>query len=102
MLELVLVLLAENACSLLSLGNQIVRSGHIIKLVPKYVVFALFNVNAIVSVQDFHNLIVNLNCILANNDATLFLGLHLVVPRVVSNVFDCETLCWVWIQYHCN
>lgn len=90
--ELVFVLLSEDACSLLSFGNKVVRSGQIVEFVPLDIVFASFDVNLVVLVEKLHDVHVDWNRVLTYNYAILFIWIHLVVPWMASDVFNCSPL----------
>lgn len=96
-LELVLVLLSENACSFLPLRYQVITGCQVIKLVPQKVLSAFFEVDVVVTVEQVHDVLVDWNWIPANKDSFLLKWLDLIVPRVRSNVFNSVPLRGIWV-----
>lgn len=96
--ELVFVLLTEDAGSLLSLRNQVVRRGVVVESVSLHVRLALFHVDIVVlfeQLEDFRN---HGDDVAAHDDALLLVRLNLVVPRMGSDVFDGEPLGGIRVQ----
>mmetsp|Transcript_4429 Transcript_4429/g.6517 ORF Transcript_4429/g.6517 Transcript_4429/m.6517 type:complete len:268 (-) Transcript_4429:901-1704(-) len=98
-LQLVLVLLSKDSCSFLPLGNQVIGGSEVVELVLLEVGLALLDVEVVVLFEQIQNLRSNRNLIPAHNDAALLCGLHLVIPRMSSDVLDTESLSRIWVQY---
>lgn len=99
LLEFVFVLLSEDASPFLPLGDEVVRRGQVVELVSANVILALLQVNLVVALQQLHDLGVDWNFVLADDDALLLIGSNLVVPRVFADVLDGVALGRVRIQY---
>ena len=97
LLKLVFILLSENASSLLSLRDEVVRSCQVVELVPNDAVRALFRIYAIVFYEKVHDIFVDRDWVLADYDALFFNRSYLIVPWMISDILDCITLRWVWI-----
>ena len=98
LLEFILILLSKNTCSLLPLGYKIVRRSRIIKPILFEIRFTLLKVDVIVSVEKVHYFWIYWDLVSANDYSLLFIGLHLIIPRMISNVFDVKSLSGIRVQ----
>ena len=98
LLEFILVLLPEYPSSFLPLWYQIIACRRIIELVPWDIRFTFLNVDIIISVKKFHDILLDWNRILADDGSWFLFWFYLLIPRVLSYVFDRESLGWIWIE----
>lgn len=96
--ELILVLLPEYTSSFLPLGYQIIARGQVVKSVLQEVFLTFLDVDLIVSIQEFQNVLLYWYGIFADDSSCFFFWFYLLVPWVVSDVFDCESFRRVWVQ----
>jgi hypothetical protein len=98
LLELVLVLLPEDAGPLLPFGNEVVGGGQVVEPVLLDVQLALLDVDLVVFVEQLHDLRVDGDRVLPYDDSFLLVWLRLVVPRMSPDVLDRVPASGVWIQ----
>lgn len=96
--ELILVLLPEYTSSFLPLGYQIIARGQVVESVLQEIFLTFLHIDLIVSIQQFQNVLLYRYGIFADDSPCFFFWFYLLVPWVVSNVFYCESFCWVWVQ----
>ena len=96
--QLIFVLLAENASSLLSLGDEVVARGQIIEPIFLQVGLALVQIDVVVLLEQLHDLGVDRDLVPPNKDTNFLIGRHLIVPGMSSDVLDGESLSGVRIQ----
>ena len=98
--KLIFVLLSEYASSLFSFGYQIIWCCMIVKSILFDIRFAFFNINVIIFSEEIHNVCINWYWILAKDYPFLLIRVNLLVPRMVANIFNGVSPCWVWVKYH--
>jgi len=92
LIEFVFILLPENSCSLLPFGNEIIGSCQIIEPVLFNILLTFFQVDIIIPLKKIHDHLINGYLISSDNYSLFFIWLHLVVPRVISYVFNSKSL----------
>lgn len=88
MLQFILVLLTENACSFLAFLDKVVGGRQLVEPVALDVGFALFYIDSVVALEELKDGLVDGDGVRSNDYSWLFVGRYLVVPGVVANVLN--------------
>lgn len=94
LLHIFIILLAEHARPLLPLQQQVVRRGDVVEAIFLNLNLSLVSIDVVIIDEHAHDLRVNRNRLFAYVNRWCVRGRVLadLVPRVVANVLNCETL----------